>query len=160
MKYNTNYHIAESALQVYAASKKIINTVYNIQKPSCKPDEYISFINKNGIPDNIPASLRDPDNFTICQNAEAVLKSVFASHTAKTKIWFFILNENYIKPNNTVRKQLFILEQKGINISRATYYREQTAFINAFAEAAGLGNEYTDNKLKTASKEEGRKILI
>lgn len=163
MKYNVNYNLAQAMLTSYVSAKKNVNAMYRIQKPACTQDEYAEYVAEHGIPDNIPKSRTITENFVICKNAEAILKFVLSSDPDKAKLWSFIFNEEYFKKNTTVQKKIIALENMGINISRATYYRESAAFVNAFAEAAGLGNKYTNKKNNVISMQdinEGRSMLL
>ena len=160
MKYNVNYMKALSALNVYAKEKKNINAIYRIHNPGCKQYEYAEYVYKNGLPDNIPKTTAIKENFTICRNAEAFIQSVLNENKEKHIIWNFILNEEFVADRYTIQKKLSILQSKNVNISRATYYREIVAFVNAFAEALGLGDEYCSEKKGELSSKTGRSLLI
>lgn len=157
MKYNKKYNVALCAVMDYAAAKKRINTLYKIQKPDCKKEEYTEYILKNGFSKRVPESLFKKNDCIKCRNAEIIINNIFEEHPDKAELWSFILTENFFKDQNTVQKKLILLEEKKIYISRATYYREIDNFINEIAEASGLGNEYVNKKPAGITPEEAKK---
>lgn len=62
------------------------------------------------------------------------VQKALSSNSQKKTLWTFILVEEFLRDKKTIKTKLTELDLLGMSISRATYYREINAFINAVAD--------------------------
>lgn len=122
-KYNKGFYYAEALLTTYNSSMRAIaNKSYNSK------------------------------DITFCQVFENTVMHLYTDFKDKSGVWNYILFNEYVPSVKSCSKKRLELEQAGLPISRASYYREKVLFTNLIAEYFNLGTEYVKYKCDADSE--------